>query len=221
MDPTGSATLQAAAATVKAASKSVVIANFAVNLFLGGALQQLFSAIRKLTIMVHLLIINVSIPANAQVFFAGLLSFVTFDIIELGPYIRSGLNLPDEPVLINDNFGYLGYSSGYFVINMGTLVIAIVYFVLMLFFYVVTMCVKNEKFNRFRNWLTKGLLWNSIISFIVESYMLISISSVTNFKKLEFKSVGTYVSSNLAMIGFVILVGYPLWSLFFMKTKYY
>lgn len=221
MDPTGSATLQAAAATVKAASKSVVIANFAVNLFIGGALQQLFSAIRKLTIMVHLLIINVSIPANAQFFFAGLLSFVTFDIIELGPYIRSGLNLPDEPVLINDNFEHLGYSSGYFVINMGTLVIAIVYLVLMLFFYVVTMCVKNEKFNRFRNWLTKGLLWNSIISFIVESYMLISISSVTNFKKLEFKSVGTYVSSNLAMIGFVILVGYPLWSLFFMKTKYY
>lgn len=46
-----------------------------------------------MTIMVHLLIINVKIPANAQMFFAGLLTFVTFDIIELGPYIRKGLNL--------------------------------------------------------------------------------------------------------------------------------
>jgi hypothetical protein len=63
------------------------------NLMLGGAIQQLFSAIRKMTIMVHLLIINVKIPANAQMFFAGLLSFVTFDIIELGPYIRKGLDL--------------------------------------------------------------------------------------------------------------------------------
>jgi hypothetical protein len=41
------------------------VLNFGMNLFLGGAIQQLFSAIRKLTIMVHLLIINVRIPANA------------------------------------------------------------------------------------------------------------------------------------------------------------
>lgn len=93
MDPEGSAGLTAATEIVESASKAVVVLNFAMNLMLGGAIQQLFSAIRKMTIMVHLLIINVKIPANAQMFFAGLLSFVTFDIIELGPYIRKGLNL--------------------------------------------------------------------------------------------------------------------------------
>lgn len=59
--------------------------------------------------MVHLLIINVKIPANAQMFFAGLLTFVTFDIIELGPYIRKGLNLEDAEMVVNDNFKSLGY----------------------------------------------------------------------------------------------------------------
>lgn len=197
----------------------MVIANFVINLFLGGALQQLFSAIRKLTIMVHLLIINVKIPANAQLFFAALLGFVSFDVIELGPYIKAGLKLPEETDLINDNFGYLGYSSSYFVINLGTLLIPMVYFITMLFFYAGTVCVKNEKFNRVRNWLTKDLLWNSIISFIIESYMIVCISSITNFKKFEFNSLGTVVSSNLAMIGLIILIIYPLWSLVFMRKK--
>ena len=109
--------------------------------------------------MVHLLIINVKIPANAQVFFAGLLGFVTFDIIELGPYIRSWLGLVDD-ALINDNFESLGYESNYFIINMGTLVLAMAYFTLMLTFYATTIWVKNEKLKRFRAKVTKGLIWN-------------------------------------------------------------
>ena len=39
MDPEGTASLQAAAAAVQSASKSVVIFNFAINLFVGGAIQ--------------------------------------------------------------------------------------------------------------------------------------------------------------------------------------
>jgi hypothetical protein len=65
LDPLGSKNFLLATQAVDNASKAVLVANFAMNLFLGGALQQLFSAIRKLTIMVHLLIINVRIPANA------------------------------------------------------------------------------------------------------------------------------------------------------------
>lgn len=46
-------------------SKAVMVANFVMNLFFGGALSTLFGAIGKLQIMVHLLITNVLIPANA------------------------------------------------------------------------------------------------------------------------------------------------------------
>jgi hypothetical protein len=76
------------------------VTNLAMNIFLGGVIQELFSAMRKLTIMVHLLIANVRIPANAQYFFAGLLEFVTFDLIDLAPHIRKGLNLYDDKVEI-------------------------------------------------------------------------------------------------------------------------
>jgi hypothetical protein len=44
--------------------------------------------------MVHLLLIDVKIPANAQFFFKGLLRFVAFDILDsIQPYMRAGLNL--------------------------------------------------------------------------------------------------------------------------------
>jgi hypothetical protein len=46
--------------------------------------------------MVHLLIVNVRIPANAQLFFGVLLEFVTFNLIDLEPYLRKTLNLYEK-----------------------------------------------------------------------------------------------------------------------------
>jgi hypothetical protein len=50
---------------MKSSAQSVMVFNFFVNIFLGGALQQLFGAIKKLAIMVHMLITNVRVPTNA------------------------------------------------------------------------------------------------------------------------------------------------------------
>jgi hypothetical protein len=211
--------LQATAETVENASKLVVVLNFSMNLFLGGAMQQLFSAIRKLTIMVHLLIINVRIPPNAQSFFRGLLSFVTFDIIELGPYIRQGLNLTDTDVVVNDNFMNLGYDSEYFVINFGTLLLVMSYLAIMLMFYACTPSKGNSSFVRCRNRVTRGLVWNSVFSFMLESYMLLSISAVVNFIQFKFEDLGTALSSNLTALVVVLLVSFPIFTLAFLCLK--
>ena len=104
------------------------------NIFIGGAIQELFSAIRKLTIMVHLLMINVKIPVKAMVFFEVLLQFVTFNIINIEPYIRKGLNLY-ETEDIQTNVLKLGYTSNYFIINMGNVFIVMIYLVALLIFY--------------------------------------------------------------------------------------
>jgi hypothetical protein len=78
---------------VKNSSRTALLLNFLVNLVLGGALSQIFSTIKKVSLMVHLLIINVNIPANATVFFSGLLGFVTFNLIDMEEPIRKTLNL--------------------------------------------------------------------------------------------------------------------------------
>ena len=93
LNPTLSDTFSAMKTAVGAVTKAVLVSQFLMNLFIGSALQELFSAIRKLTIMVHLLLINVRIPANAQVFFNKLLEFVTFELIDSESIFRRSFNL--------------------------------------------------------------------------------------------------------------------------------
>lgn len=61
---------------------------------------------------------------------------------------------------VNDNFYNLGYSSRYFVVNLGTLYLMMGYIILKVIFTVSTPCIKHEKFIKVRNWFAKGLFWN-------------------------------------------------------------
>ena len=65
MDPAQASKLGRLGALVGESSKLVVVANFLMNLFIGGSLSEMFASINKLQIMVHLWIVNVKIPANA------------------------------------------------------------------------------------------------------------------------------------------------------------
>jgi len=177
--------------------------------------------IRKLTIMVHLLLVDVKIPANAQFFFKGLLKFVKFDVLDfVNPYLRHGLNLA-ETVELDNNFVQLGYESSYFILNMSTLFLVMIYFALMLIFYAATLCLTNPKIVKCRNKMMNGLVWNQVICFITESFMVMAVCTVTNLSQsFIFTSFGTFLNSNLTMIGVIIILGFPLFALMFL-LKYH
>jgi len=143
---------------------------------------------------------------------------VTFNLIDIEPYIRSGLKLYDTED-IDDNFRNLGYVSNFFIINMGNVFIVMVYLIALLIFYAATLSVKNERFLRLRTFLTKGLIWNTIISFLTETYILIAISSITNFHIFKFTSLGNVLSLNFAMVGTMVLIGFPIFVLVFLQRK--
>ena len=63
------------------------------NMIFSGALQEMLSAMKKMQIMIHMLLINVLIPPTAQIFFSSLLKLVTFELIDISSYVRKGLNL--------------------------------------------------------------------------------------------------------------------------------
>ena len=49
---------------------------------------------------------------------------VTFQLIDLSPYVTRLFRLEDDvSELVNYNLEYLGYSSTYFVINMGNIIL--------------------------------------------------------------------------------------------------
>ena len=85
--------LKKAAGMIKNSSKAAVILNFAMNMIFSGALQEMLSAMKKMQIMIHMLLINVLIPPTAQIFFSSLLKLVTFELIDISSYLRKGLNL--------------------------------------------------------------------------------------------------------------------------------
>jgi hypothetical protein len=94
-----------------------------------------------------------------------------------------------------------------------------VYLLVMLLFYCCTSGIKNNKFRKYRGMITKGLVWNSVLSFLTESYMLLSISSVVNFTALHFEDLGTAVSSNMTVLTMLMLIGFPIFSFVFMILK--
>lgn len=129
MDAGLAATLQKAAITIQNSSKAVVVVNFAMNMVLSGALQQMLSAMKKMQIMIHLLLIDVQIPPACQIFFSSLLNLVTYELIDISPYLRKGLKL-EEDSGFTDNFEELGYSSEYSIILLGNLYIALLMIIL-------------------------------------------------------------------------------------------
>ncbi len=148
-----------------------MVFNFFVNIFLGGALQQLFGAIKKLAIMVHMLITNVRVPTNAQLYISGLLNFVTFNLIDLEEPLRKSLELYEDEI-VNVNFYNLGYHSNFFIINMGNMLPLILYLLILLLLIGLTSRVKNERFLKLRTNIKERLMWGWILSFLSESFLV-------------------------------------------------
>ena len=59
IDPSLGEKLVEVGRAVDGGSKALFFGNFVVNIFLSGAIQQMLSALKKLHIMVHLLLVNV------------------------------------------------------------------------------------------------------------------------------------------------------------------
>ena len=113
----------------------------------------------------------------------------------------------------------LGYTSNYFIINMGNVFIVMIYLVILLIFYLCTKNVKNQKLKLFRDDFTNGLIWNKILSFVKETFLLLAISSVTNLRLFKFTSQGTSLSLILAILGSMTIISLPIFVLYFLQKN--
>lgn len=190
------------------AGKAAVMANLAFNFVLGGALSELFAAISKLQIMVHLLVINVKIPANAQIYFSVLLQLVTFNFIDTEDTMRNMFGLFDEDDL-NPNFYYLGYHSVFFLINLGNLLIGIFYNVGALLAILLTKGCTNKRIVEWRKNMEKEMLWNNVLSFFKETLLIFSISCFLQLRCLSFESFGLGFSTELSLLFALAIFAFP------------
>ena len=90
------AIMVSAAAAVDTASTAAVGTNFLVNLLLSASLNQLWSMLNGLQIFVHMPLMDVRFPANANTFIVFLVNIANFDIIPTDYLFGKIFNFPDD-----------------------------------------------------------------------------------------------------------------------------
>lgn len=173
--------------------------------------------------MVHLALNDIAFPGNAAHFYRNLLNVASFDVFPTDDFFDWIFNFKaSEPVTAR--FGALGYETKFFVKNMGTLFIVGVIFVLLLItipclkgMNAIVYCSSNE---RVTDWLQSQLCWNTILRFLIESYILIAISSFINLTELTFSDSGSRASTIGAIVGMVVILLLPFFILYYMFRKF-
>lgn len=172
--------------------------------------------------MVHLLIVNVDIPVNAAIFFSGLLNLVTYSLVKLEKPIENALHLTkNELEPLNKNFAQLGYTSNYYILNASDLFLVAMMIMTILLFILLTSNVNNEKIKKIREYACSKMIWNGVLSFINESFLLTAVSCFSNFTDLKWGNNGERFATLLCfVVAFFTLLLYPACGLlFFRKNK--
>lgn len=126
------------------------------------------------------------------------------------PYINAALNL-NETEGLNSNFDDLGFSSLYFMNNMGTMLIAFLfYFVLVFLLWLVSSWVPNRpRLGRLYERIRTSLFYNSFISMMMESYAVIAICVMINLEYIVWDSYGKIVQSCMCLLALALLIFFP------------
>ena len=103
-------------------------------------LNQLLSQIRSLSLVTHMLLLPVKIPAIAIIFYEKIFEIVKFNILEsvfrLDKLLAMIFELDGTP--ISQDASDLGYDSRYIIINFGSIMVyCTIIAILCLFFYTV------------------------------------------------------------------------------------
>ena len=131
------------------------------------------------------------------------------DGIDYKGWIIEKLDLPQtEPLTLN--FEALGYENAIFLLNMGSLIIVYLVFPP----YVITLCIlsrfKNAKISGKANELLDQIFFNSVLSFLEETYLITTVCCFINILYVIETSEYLELHSVMAYAALCIVVTYPL-----------
>jgi len=162
-------------------------------------------------------LMTVILPANAGIFFAQIMQITAFEVLDTKPYLDSYLRLePTDPV--NANFESLGLESIYFLHNLGTLLFAFVFYLVMVILSkLLLLCNEDEihLYSPLPSWnycgkiLHRNLFWGSLINLVTEAYSMMILSCMINLKYLRWDSFSVIFMSSLSILVTLVLLAYP------------
>ena len=96
--------LDAFGATASAGIGANFSFNFVLNLLMSTSMNQMLSSIKALQVVIHLCLMTVIMPGNANILFGALAEFVAFDPVDVTDAINTMFDLEEEMELERDNF---------------------------------------------------------------------------------------------------------------------
>jgi hypothetical protein len=163
-------------------------------------------------------LVNVSQPANSNMFFGYLLSLINIEPVNVDSFNYKNLDLDQDLAPFSPNFGQMGYQSLQSVINMGFSSLWFVYYPFcVLLVYSADKITKrisdklkyHAKATKFINTVKEKLLINSAIVFVNEAYVFITTSFFLNCLYFKFDTYGNTICSLFTVLLGIISFGFP------------
>jgi len=102
--------------------------NLGLQIFMSVSMQLLWGMVNTLQLVIHMNMLSVMIPANAQFFLSFIVNIVNFKIIPTKDIINSLLGLKDKMKKsdVSPEFQQTGYESSNMAQNLGLLLLAVI-----------------------------------------------------------------------------------------------
>lgn len=148
-------------------------------------------------IIVMMPLFAVQLPPNAAIFFGFLANLTAFDLIPTQVFYDIYFPPPVTDGPLNDNFNALGFSSMYFLYNLGSMILGLLSLPLIMAFSLILRLFKrkNKLLNKIYKKLTGIVFWEHPITLTNETFWLICfctfinvtfVSIISSFKYLDF-----------------------------------
>ena len=114
---------------------------------------------------------------------------------------------------MSDNFDAIGFSSCYFLYNMGSLVLimALQPVIVLIFTLILKFKGLNSKVKNYIEKMIKNLVWNGIIGMIHENYMLFTICVLINVDAYDGDWSKDMIANNVFVLIFIVfMVVFPI-----------
>lgn len=154
---------------------------------------------------------QISMPSNAGLFFKEIMSIAAFDFYDFSDVIHDNFQIsPTDP--IDTNFETIGFESSYFLINMGTMMLFYMYYILCLLVKSILQpfaTKHNKRIRKFYRKLRNNIIWGSLITLINETYAIIVLSVLINLQIVSFETHGLAWMSTLCIIFMILAITVP------------
>ena len=193
----------------------------AFNAIIGSSLGAIFGMINALQIIIILPLFDTSMPANTGMVFKYLTKIAAFDILEIGDYVDEFLELGQtDPV--DNNFETLGFESKWFINNVGSFFIYLLWcFAIVIFYLLVATLNKTSGYClRLKHRLSIMVFWNKLSMAIFESILVVGLSCFITFRRnFVYESTGEQVQTFSAVVSALVYISIPIYC--FARLHYY